>query len=88
MQQQKWPPVSIDETKVFFSLVITMGLNRKGDVDAYWAPDEIMSTPIFSKMMAKDRFYAILSILHLVDNDLATGNDRLYKLRPLCVHDA
>lgn len=32
--------------------------------------------------MAKDRFYGILSNFHLVENDLAPDNDRLYKVRP------
>lgn len=34
---RKWQPVAVDEMKVLFSLIITMGLTRKGDVDVYWA---------------------------------------------------
>ena len=79
---QKWRPVIVDEMKVFLSLVIVMGLTHKGDVDAYWATDEVIATPFFNKMMAKDRFYAILSNLHLVDNDHAPEDDRLNKVRP------
>jgi hypothetical protein len=33
-RHKKWRPVSDDELKVFFPLVITMGLIRKGDLDA------------------------------------------------------
>ncbi|CAG2197406.1 unnamed protein product [Mytilus edulis] len=77
----KWRPTSIDEMKVFFSLIISMGLTRKGDLDAYWSTDEVINTPFFSKMMAKDRFMNILANLHLNDNNLA-NTDRLYKVRP------
>lgn len=67
--------------KLFFALVISMGLTRKGDLDAYWTTDEVIKTPFFSKMMAKDRFMAILSNLHSSDNTQA-NSDRLYKVRP------
>jgi hypothetical protein len=63
--------------KVFLSLVIGMGLTHKGDIDAYWATDEVIATPFFGKMMAKDRFYAILSNLPLVDNDHTPEDQRL-----------
>lgn len=79
---QKWRPVTVDELKVFFALIIIMGLTRKGDLDAYWSTDEIIATPIFGKMMGKDRFCAVLSNLHLSDNDQDPKNDRLYKVRP------
>ena len=54
-----------------------MGLTHKGDIDAYWATDEVIATPFFGKMMAKDRFYAILSNLHLVKSDHAPEDQRL-----------
>lgn len=79
---QKWLPVTVDEMKVFISLVISMGLTRKRDIDAYWSKHNIISTPLFGKMMSKDRFSAFLSNLHLVDNSLAPNDDRLYKVRP------
>ena len=42
----------------------------------------MIQTPFFGKIMGKDRFLAILSNLHLVDNTLDPGDDRLYKVRP------
>ena len=77
LRLQKWRPVIVDEMKVFLSLVIGMGLTHKGDIDAYWATDEVIATPFFGKMMAKDRFYAILSNLHLVESDHAPEDQRL-----------
>lgn len=41
---QKWRLVSRNEMKVFVSLVIAMGLTRKGDIDAYWSQDFTIHT--------------------------------------------
>jgi hypothetical protein len=69
-----------DENIHFFA----MGLTRKPDLESYWSTDPTISTPFFGSKMAKDRFMAILSNLHLVDNDNhPTG--RLYKLTLLFV---
>jgi hypothetical protein len=71
--------------KIFISLVIAMGLTRKPDLESYWSTDPTISTPFFGSKMAKDRFMAILSNLHLVDNDNhPTG--RLYKCTPVTLH--
>ena len=78
---RRWTVVTISEMKIFISLVIAMGLTRKPDLESYWSTDPTISTPFFGSKMAKDRFMAILSNLHLVDNDNhPTG--RLYKLNP------
>jgi len=66
-----------DENIHFFS--DSDGINKK--TGSYWSTDPTISTPFFGSKMAKDRFMAILSNLHLVDNDNhPTG--RLYKLNP------
>ncbi len=82
-----WTPVTVDELKVFFALLIAMGLTRKTDLADYWSTDEVVETPLFGKHMSKNRFFAILSNLHLCDNETAVphgqhGYDPLYKLRP------
>jgi hypothetical protein len=62
---------------------LIMGLLQNGDMDPYWTSDEIICTPIFSKM-STDRFYAILSYLYVVNNNIHPGDDSLYKVHP-CV---
>jgi len=59
-----------------------MCLVQKSDLDAYWATDDVISTPYFSKKMSRDRFLAILSNLHLADNATNEG-DPLHKIRPM-----
>jgi hypothetical protein len=84
---RNWTPVTVDEMKVFFGLVIAMGLVKKIDVQSYWSKTESVATPFFGSRMSKDRFLLILSNLHLNDNTAAIprgepGHDALYKLRP------
>jgi hypothetical protein len=73
--------VTISEMKIYISLVIAMGLTRKPDLESYWSTDPTISTPFFVSKLAKDRFMAILSNLHLVDNDNHPAG-RLYKVNP------
>lgn len=84
---KKWQAVTVDEMKVFISLVLAMGLVQKHELQQYWSTEETHLTPFFRKYMSRDRFLGILSNLHLVDNDLQVprgqvGFDPLFKIRP------
>ncbi|XP_021361535.1 piggyBac transposable element-derived protein 4-like [Mizuhopecten yessoensis] len=84
----KWYDVTALELKVFLALFITMGIVKKSQLDEYWSTSEIGETPLFGKHMSKDRFHAILSNLHIVNNKDAipvgqVGHDPLFKVRPL-----
>ncbi|KAK7091580.1 hypothetical protein V1264_009244 [Littorina saxatilis] len=68
-----WLPVTLDEMKVFLSLVITTGLVIKPTIEEYWSQDEITSTPFFTKNMSLVRFQAILSNFYLADNTRANA---------------
>ena len=39
----------------------------------YWSKNEVMLTPFFPSTMARDRFFSILSFLHLSDNSKAVS---------------
>ena len=51
----------------------------------YWSKDNIMATPIFNKVMRRDRFLLLLRFLHFADNSRYNPNDpdrdKRYKLR-------
>ena len=84
---RSWKPVTYEEMKIFFALVISMGLTKKNDISDYWSTEEVLSTPLFGKSMSKDRFLLILSNLYLADNETAIprgepGHDKLHKVRP------
>jgi hypothetical protein len=83
-----WKKTDKNEMKTFFGLVMLMGIVHKPRMHMYWAKDELIRTPIFGEIMARDRFYILLRFLHFSDNkdplyDAADPNrDRLYKVRP------
>ncbi|CAK1581773.1 unnamed protein product [Parnassius mnemosyne] len=83
----KWTPVTLEELKLFFSIIIHMSLVHKESFDAYWSTREIIHTPYAAKLMNRDRFRAIYSCLHLNDNSkyIPRGQDNydaFFKLRP------
>jgi hypothetical protein len=46
-----------------------------------WSTDPLLSTPIFTRLMKRDRFFFIMKISHFCDNALPHNGDKLYKLR-------
>lgn len=87
---QKGKPASIteNELKVFIGINIIMGYNKLPTIRSYWSVDEDLNVPCISRAMARDRFQAILSNLHLNDNTKMNPNqrDKLFKVRPLLEH--
>ena len=87
---KNWTDLTVNELQVFIGLVILMGIVHKPNINSYWSRDELYNTPIFLKVMPRDRFKVILRFLHFDDN--ATYNvenadrDHLHKVRPLRVH--
>ena len=77
---------SVGELKIFWALCLLMGILGKPALFLYWTTREILSTPIFGKTMARDRFKAILRYLHFCDNTLrpqrnTDNHDPLFKVR-------
>ena len=77
--------MAFDEMKVFLSLIIAMGLVQKSELQ-HWSNFEVMDTTFFRNYMSRDHFHAILSNLHLVDNEKQVprgevGFDLLFKIR-------
>ncbi len=83
-----WKPVNIYEMKKFLGLMFLTGIIRKPTLEDYWSTDSMIETPIFGKVMARNRFEIILTYLHFNDNEkrAPTCDDRLYKVRPIIDH--
>lgn len=64
-----------------------MGIIHKPRLKMYWSHDELLSTPIFSKVMLRDRFLLLHHFLHFTDNEAHDPDDpqrdRLYKIREI-----
>ena len=82
-------PVTKEELKAFFGLRITMEmLVYKDRYEQYWqleSTNNITYTPGFGKVMSRDRFLAIWTMLHCVDESDPNldKTDKIYKNRPI-----
>ena len=46
----------------------------------------LASHTLFSVVMSHNRFFAITQFLHFANNSMCTGDDRLFKIRPIMEH--
>ena len=69
----------------FLAMIVLMGIIHKPRISMYWTKDGMVSTPVFSQLMRRDRFLFILRFLHFVDNKIYNPVDpdknELYKIR-------
>ena len=83
-----WYDTSPQEMKKFVGLTFLMGLIEKPQICNYWSTDPLIATPSFAEAMPRDRFYNLLSFLHINDNEQAVPRgdpnfDPLYKVKPI-----
>ncbi|KAJ8705009.1 hypothetical protein PYW08_012329 [Mythimna loreyi] len=63
----KWDDVTVPEMYIFFSILILMTRNRHLTIEEHWSSDILLHAPVFSKLMSRNRFSMILSMLHFSD---------------------
>ena len=70
--------------KKLMRLILMMGKAKKDTRDDYWTTDPGYETPIYSKVMSRDRFRQIWQSWHFVDNETIDANSgKLAKIQPL-----
>lgn len=80
-RQGNWRIVSCSEIKKVFGIFILMGQIRKDKIKEYWSVNPYLVTPIFSKLMSRNRFEQIKKYLHFNDNMKQNENSgRIYKM--------
>ena len=82
-----WTDTDILEMEKFFGLVILMGIIHKPNLPMYWSTDSLYHTPIFSKIMARDRFYLLQKFLHFsnADPNYNPNDDERDHLHKVCL---
>lgn len=85
---KNWKPVNLKEMKGFLLILIHMGVVRKSSISDYWSMELFIATPFAATILSRDRFKAILSMLHFNDNSsyIPIGQDNhdpLHKVRPV-----
>ena len=74
-------PTNPGEIRVVLGIVILQGLVQKPNTDYYHSTNPLIHTPIFRKIISKDRLKLIFKYLHF--SSLKRNDDPLYKIRTL-----
>ncbi|KAL3996894.1 squamous cell carcinoma antigen recognized by T-cells 3 [Sarotherodon galilaeus] len=91
-KKYKWTDVETEHLYQFFGLLIYMSLVSLPSLRDYWRQNHILSVPLPSKVMTRDRFRSIFWNIYLSDpeedlkNDAkkgTPGHDKLFRIRPL-----
>lgn len=77
----RWVNTNPDELYCFFGMLLLMPHVKKNTYKLYWSTDILFETPIFGKVFSQDRFLLLMRMIHFDDNSLASGGDKLYKIR-------
>ena len=67
-RDRQWTDVTSNDMRLFLALSILMGIVHKRSLKDYWTTDPLIATPIFGKVMSRNRFALILRSLHFCDN--------------------
>lgn len=59
-----WYDVTVPEMYMFFAVIMLMTRNKHLSIEEHWSTDILLNSPIFSKVMTRNRFSMILGMLH------------------------
>lgn len=78
----KWAKTDRNELRIFFAIIISMGLVNVPKIQLYWSKNNLYNNAFISNLMPRDRFLILLRCWHFAKN-LKNTNNKLSKLRPL-----
>lgn len=78
-----WTPTNIDEMKIFFGLLMWMGLVKMPSISCYWSRNKKYKTCVASSCMSRNRFEGLLRFWHFSNNEEAPEGDRIFKIKKL-----
>ena len=80
----RWHPVTKNEVRKFFGILLCMRLNQKPEIRQYWSRSILYKSEFFqdSKCLARNRFEEICKFLRFCDYDELNDEDKLTKIRP------
>lgn len=79
----KWKDTNLNEMYIFFALTLLTPHVKKNNIKDYWYTLVLLSTPIFGKILTRDRFLLLLRVLHFNDNHNQIPGDRLFKIKTI-----
>jgi hypothetical protein len=79
-----WNDVSITDMKKFLAIMILMGHVKKGKTRDYWNTNKLIETPVYCKLVNRNRFEQIWNFWHYTDSSTQDDEaDIRYKMRPI-----
>ena len=79
-----WENATVEELEKYVGLRLLMGIQPRPTYRHYWSSNPLVSSPVFSETMTRDRYAQLTANLHFSDNEDPTSReDRLWKLRPV-----
>ena len=76
---KNWVDIDIDELWAFMGITTAMSIHRLPEIRNYWSRDDFLRVECIKRRMTVNRFFAIRSYLHVVDNSLLSPRDGLSK---------
>ena len=76
---RNWRPVTVEEMKGFFAIILNMGIIQLNNLKDYWSTDDTTNFPFFRSVFSRDRFFQIFGMLYVGDPDSST---RCAKIQP------
>ena len=88
---KKWKTVTVHEMEGFLLILLHMGAIKKPSLPDYWSTKDFMKSSFSHMIMSRDRFRAILTMLHFSDNadyipQGQPNHDPLYKIKKVYEH--
>ena len=77
----KWTAINRDEMWMYLTITLIMGIVQKPEFDMYWINVTLFETPIFHRLMSRERFHSLRSMIHFSDVIQYDQEDPLKKLR-------
>ena len=80
-----WKDVDRRDIWTFLGIIVIMGIKRLPRIENYWSRDSLLGVPEVSGCMSLNRFWAIWTCLHVVDDqEPSSGNASITsKIKPL-----
>ena len=75
-----WHSVTFDEMWTYIAICTLMGIIHKPKYDMFWSKDGFISTPIFSRLMRRNRYTQIRKMIHFSDPETDDVENPLHKL--------
>ena len=75
-----WKPKNFDQMQLYIAVTFLMGILNKPQYHMYWTSRHIFATPIFSRLMRRDKYEKLRKMIHFSDPDEEVNTDSLKNL--------